>query len=308
MLTDVRSAYLKWLGVLLVLGACQSALAKDRDKVVIKHYDKDFSRNIRQYLTAVLHLTLEKSRAEFGDYDIEFYSKGLSPTRSKLETERGEHINTLFAPDWLGPFLHEKRIIRVPFPVFKGLLGFRSLIVDKSRASAFKSIRTAAAFRTIRAGQGASWGDVDILKGNGLPVVEAQSYESLFPMLVKGRYDYLPLSILEASEAMNAVPEHVERLTVIDDINLFYPVPFSLYVNAGEPELARRFERGLEIAMSDGSLNAVFAKFFPSVDLQLRRSGKKVMLLANPLIDPQTNAQITSQFMADHGAGMDVLE
>ncbi len=308
MLTDVRSPCLKWLGVLLVLGACVSAQAKDREKVVIKHYDRDFSRNIREYLTAVLHLTLEKSRREFGDYEIEFYSKSLSPTRSKLETERGEHINTLFAPDWLGPFLHENRIIRVPFPVFKELLGFRNLIVDKTRAPSFKNIKTAATLRTIRAGQGANWGDVDILKGNGLKVVEAQSYESLFPMLVKDRYDYLPLSILEAAEAMNAVPGHVDHLTVIDDINLFYPVPFSLYVHAREPELARRFRRGLEIALADGSLDEVFTKFFPGVEAQLRSGKKKVMLLANPLIDAQTNALITGKFMADHGAELEVLE
>lgn len=290
---------------ILLLICCKSVAADET--VVIKHFDQDYSPKLRQYLTEVLDLVLEETRDEYGDYRVEYYSRSLSPTRSKKETERGDTINTLFAPDWLGPYLDIDKVIRLTYPVFNGLLGFRAMIVNQSDVARFESIDSISEFKALRAGLGTSWSEVDILTSNKLNVVESQTYDSLFPMLSLRRYDYLPLSILEVYDSVSNVPDHQQRYTIVDNVTIFYPFPFYLYVNKQYPELAQRLQRGLDLAASKGSLPALFSRSFPDIEMQLRKQPKKVMLLHNPFLTASENAVLTKRFIDQYGDRLEIL-
>lgn len=293
------------LSILVLLGCCTSVAADE--PMVIKHFDQDYSPKLRQYLTEVLDLVLEESRTEYGDYRVENYSRSLSPTRSKKETERGERINTLFAPDWMGPYLDMNKVIRLDYPLFNGLLGFRALVVNQSDVAAFQAINSISEFKELSAGQGTSWSEVYILKSNNVPLVEAHTYDSLFPMLSLRRYDYLPLSILEIYDSVSKVPNHQHQFAVVDNVTVFYPFPFYAYVNREEPELARRLQRGLELATSRGTLPALFSRSFPDVEAQLLRETKKVMVLHNPFLDATENQVLTKRFIDLYGDKLEIL-
>lgn len=291
--------------MILMLSCYTSAAAGE--PVIIKHFDQDYSPKLREYLTEVLALVLEETRDEFGDYRIEYYSRSLSPTRSKKEMERGDTINTLFAPDWLGPYLDTDKVIRLTFPVFHGLLGFRAMIVNQPDVARFQAISSISEFKELRAGLGTSWSEVDILKSNNLRVVESQTFDSLFPMLSLHRYDYLPLSILEVYDSVNNVPNHQQHFAIVDTVTIFYPFPFYLYVNRQHPELARRLQRGLDLAASKGTLRALFSRSFPDIEAQLHKQPKKVMLLHNPFLDASENAVLTKQFVDQYGDRLEIL-
>lgn len=293
------------VSMLLLLSFYTSVAAGE--PVVIKHFDQDYSPKLRQYLTDVLALVLEETRDEFGDYRIEYYSRSLSPTRSKKETERGDLINTLFAPDWMGPYLDMDKVIRLNYPLFNGLLGFRALVVNQADIAGFQLISSAREFKQLSAGQGTSWSEVHILKSNSMKVVESQTYDSLFPMLSFGRYDFLPLSILEVYDSVNNVPNHQQQFAIIDQVTIFYPFPFYAYVNRQQPELARRLQRGLEIATTNGTLPALFSRSFPDVEAQLRQQTKKVMLLHNPFLDASENTVLTQRFLNQYGDRLEIL-
>ena len=47
------------------------------------------------------------------------------------------------------------------------------------------------------AGQASDWPDTDILRANDLPVATTATYSSLFQMLGKQRFDYMPRSVVE---------------------------------------------------------------------------------------------------------------
>ncbi len=292
--------------ILLWLSCCAPIAAAEQ--TVVKHFNQDYSPKLRQYLTDLLALVLEETREEFGDYRVEYYSNALSPTRSKKEAERGDNINTLFAPDWMGPYLDINKVIRLTYPVFNGLLGFRAIVVNPADVADFQKIGSINEFKELNAGQGTSWSEVHILRSNGLPVVESQTFDALFPMLSLRRYDYLPLSILEIYDSVNNVPNHQQQYAIVDTVTIFYPFPFYLYVNRQQPELARRLQRGLEIAASRGSLPALFSRTFPDVEAQLLQQTKKVMLLNNPFLDASENAVLTKRFIDKYGDRLEILQ
>lgn len=267
----------------------------------IKYYDQGFSPLIRVYLRLVLTEALDKTREDFGSYDLQLYNEQLSSTRANLETERGTHINVSFTPAWRGNLVDTSRVIQIDAPVFQGILGLRSLITTRTGGTRLASISGLTAFRQLSAGMESSWVDTDILQANNIRVVGSENYMALFAMLDKGRSDYLPLSILEADEALAGLPQYRSKLAVNPDLYLYYPLPFYLFVNAGQPELARRLTAGLDRLNSDGSLDRLFRAHFGYVEDTLKAGPKRLVMLANPVVSPALEESYKQRFLAHYG-------
>ncbi len=288
------------LGWVLLCAVSMSARGATQP-ATIKYYDHGFSPLIRVYLRQVLIDALDRTREDFGPFDLQLYSKPLPGTRANLETERGIHINVSFAPAWRGNLVDASRVIQVDAPVFQGILGLRSLITTRSVDRKLASLSDLAAFRQLAAGMDLSWVDTDILQANNIRVVGSENYMALFAMLAKGRSDYLALSILEADEALAGVPQYHPQLSVNTDLYLFYPLPFYLFVNAGQPELARRLTAGLDRLSSDGTLDRLFRAHFGYVESTLKAGPKKLVMLANPTVNPALEASYKQRFLAHYG-------
>ena len=138
---------------------------------------------------------------------------------------------------------------------------------------------------------------MEILAANHIEVVEAQKFDALFPMLMRQRFDYVPLSMLEAQTALVEHKLTYANLAISKDISLFYPIPFYLYVNAQRPRLAERLEKGLKIALEDGTVERLFNKHFFYVGAELQNTTKRLVVLNNPLISREKNQQYLHQFL-----------
>lgn len=274
----------------------------------IKYYDHGFSPLIRVYLRQVLTEALEKTREDFGPYDLELYTGELTGTRANLETERGTLINVSFTPAWRGVLVDPDRVIQIDAPVFHGILGLRSLITARSSGKVLENVSSQTSFRQLTAGMESSWVDTDILQANKIPMVGSENYMALFAMLDKGRFDYLPLSILEADVALEGVPQYRSRLSVNSDIYLYYPLPFYLFVNAGQPQIAKRLRVGLGRASSDGTIERLFMTHFDYVEKTLQSGPKKLVMLTNPTVDPALQDAYTRRFLAHYGRYFLMLE
>lgn len=270
------------------------------EPTLVRHYDKGYSPLLRVYLTDVLRSALDKTVPEFGPYEIQFYSQNLSSNRAKLETERGERLDILFSTHWHGHFVDQHNVLRVDFPIFQGMLGLRGLITMRELSSELSALTQRSDLLHYRAGLGANWTDIDIFKANNIEVIEAQLFNGLFPMLAIRRYDYLPLSVLEAQTALQTKGMHYEELVLNEDVFLFYSMPFYLYVNAKKPLLAQRLARGLEVAIKDGTVERLFRQHFFYLEPILQGSTKRLIVLQNPHLTPAENAQSLEQFMADY--------
>lgn len=289
----------RFLSLLLMAGTtCIYASNTVADEtMVVRHYDRGYSPLLRVYLTDVLRLVLDKTVSEYGPYQLQFYSRHLSTNRSKLETERGQLIDLLFSSNWRGNFVNPDKVIALDYPVFDGVLGLRNLIIREQDQEKFSSINGLRDLQALMAGQGANWEDVEVLEANGLRVVQSQLFDSLFPMLVKSRFDYLPLGILEARTALQTKGAQHPELVIQKDIAIFYPLPFYLYVNRNRPLLAERFAKGLEIAQYDGSLERLFQQHFSYVQPELYSSTKKIIVLNSPLLTREKNEEVIERFL-----------
>ena len=279
-----------------------------QEPTVINHYDKAFSPIFRVYLTEVLKTILDKSTIEHGPYRLNFYSRHLSTNRSRLETEKGSIINVLFASHWNGRYLSQNRVIAVPLPVFKGMLGLRSLIATSENNARIDNVEEIASFKHLIAGQGANWEDVQILRDNDVPVTEAQSFDALFPMLAKGRYDYLPLASLEVQTALRTKGLAYENLELNNRLSIYYPMPFYVFVNGQRPDIAKRMADGFAIASEDGSIARLFERHFGFLETELNREMKKLIILKNTVVSDKENNAITHAFLDQYGQYFDIVQ
>lgn len=297
---NLLPAVLRFSAAMWLCLVCLSASAQTE----VKHYTRGFSPAISAYLTDVLLLCLDKTNQDYGPYELKLHTSELSSNRSKLETERGVLLDVLFATNWLHHRKETTKVVAIEFPVFFGTLGLRSLIVDEDTEFVRDDTH---GFLKKRAGQGAHWMDSKILRANGIQVVEAQNFGALFPMLDRGRFDYLPLSVLEAQQTLVGRQSKHPRLSADQTLKVFYPLPAYLYINADRNDLLERFTAGLRLAQESGALEALFQEHFHEVDQTLRAERHQVIVLHNPFITPEHNHRITQNLLKNYSAYLDLI-
>jgi hypothetical protein len=199
----------------------------------------------------------------------------------------------------------EKQLIPIRVPLYKGLLGYRIFMVHKNNKNIFANVRTLEDLQKFTFGQGRIWPDTVILRANGLKV-ETSTYEGLFLMLDGNRFDAFPRAIFEPWAEIEARPNL--NLTVDENIILAYKMPFYLYVSPKKPELAIALEKGLLMAVADGSFDRYFYND-PTVKKALEISDirkRRVIELKNPNLSDKTPVNIEelwldiSQFNKNH--------
>jgi ABC-type amino acid transport substrate-binding protein len=183
----------------------------------------------------------------------------------------------------------EERFNAVRIPLYKGLLGNRIFIIHKDNQHKFDNIKTLEDLKKITIGQGKTWADTKILESNGLTVVKANKYESLFFMVDGGRFDAFSRGVHEPFGELASHPS-LKNLTVEKNLMLVYRMPFYLFVTKENKTLARDLEAGLNAAIADGSFDAVFYGD-PSVQDVLAKAdmkNRRAIYLENPTLSKET--------------------
>lgn len=241
----------------------------------------DWGRTPRRddYQVAVLTLALENTVAAYGPFSVTRVTDPMSTARVHREAHTGQLLN-IHAGPWrdVAADPPKQRNIRVDIPIMSGLLGYRALVVRKESMAVFKAIQEAAQLRQRVAGTGRGWVDAIIFRHNGYRVDDSGNVETLADMLVHKRFDYLPLSVIEADAVLTP------QLAIVPELVLYYPLPTLFYVSAGEPLLAERLEKGLAIAKRDGTLDELTARHFQKEIKQLKASTTRCLVLANPTL------------------------
>ncbi len=182
----------------------------------------------------------------------------------------------------------ESRMLPIRIPIYKGLFGYRIFMIKKGTQSLFDNIHTLKDINKISIGQGRLWADTDIMEANGIDVVKVTKYEGLFYMLDGGRFDAFPRGVHEPWYEMARYPDL--ELTVETGLMMSYTNPFYFFVNKNNHKLAEKIERGLRLAIEDGSFDQYFFND-PTITSILENgnlSSRKVIKLDNPLLPPNT--------------------
>src|SRR5690606_21583774 len=118
--------------------------------------------------------------------------------------------------------------------------------------------------------------------------VKVNKYPSLFYMVDGGRFDAFPRGVQEPWGEIAQRPEL--ELTVEKRLMLVYRMPFYLFVGKDDRQLAADLERGLRLAIADGSFAEIFRNdpTVKSVLEQANLQNRLVFELKNPTLPKET--------------------
>ena len=234
----------------------------------------------------ILRVALEKTKAEYGPYEIAS-APAMTERRQVSQLRSGSGtINILI----LGPTAEmERDLLPIRIPVDKNLNGYNLLLVRSERLADLASARTLEDLRRLKIGLGQGWIDVDILRANGLNVVTGSSYDGLFDMLDNGRFDAFQRSAIEILDELAVRKDRMPDLVIEPTLCIFYPLPMYFWFSrspAGE-RLAARVEKGMWMMLADGTYDQIFSAYQDHKIRELKLAERRILRLENPQLRMQ---------------------
>lgn len=235
------------------------------------------------YFTTLLVMALEASKADNEVIDIIFSPRDYSQARwiNMLQSD-----NSNFVIWTMTDKEREQQLRPIRIPLFKGLFGYRVLLIRKQEQARFDQVKTVPDLTKFLCGQGTHWPDTLILQANGLRLTTAETTESLFRMMNAKRFDYFPRGISEAW--FELLQRKDTSLAVEENILLYYPTAIYFFVNKENEALAQRIEKGMEALIDNGKFDQFFYNH-PRISLGLEHlKNRRIIQLKNPFLPVET--------------------
>ncbi len=266
--------------------AISSALAQD--KIIVNHYQ---TQSRYTFGLSLLDLALSKL-----DQNYEILSPykdnamGINEARGEMEVIAGSlDLEFMSTTTW-----REASMIPVKIPIYRGLLGLRLLLIKPAMIPKMSNVKNLETLRPFIAGHGEHWGDLAVYEANNLKVMTSVNYENLFKMLIGGRFHYFHRGV---NEIWDELALYSDDLVIEDHIMLFYPHPVYFFIGKHRPELALQIEKGLKIAIEDGSYRNLFIEHFENVINKAHIDKRTLINLENPVIPLNTPSIDTSWWL-----------
>lgn len=227
-------------------------------QLIFQHADKN-SYQVKRYPIEIPHRRAFEFLASNNDIDIVI---GYA-TEERLEKYRG-----------------------IELPIMKSLNGWRIALVHQDNKNLFAEVKNLQGLQKYNPGLFHTWTDTKIFSANGINVTQGTDYIGLFRMLHKKRFDYYPLSILEAElEAKTFQRGYKLNITIEPNLIIRYPVCFYFYVNKNNQILAQVINQGFENIIANGKFEQLFQQYFgETLKHFLTQQKRTVIDLNNPLL------------------------
>lgn len=233
-----------------------------------------------QYVIEILELALQKTGVRYQlvqTEDILLQQKSIKLLSDNREIDIMWSMTDTDRENLLQP-------IRIP--LYKGLIGWRVLLMHKDNEQRFANLRRPDlnAFSMV---QGMDWPDSKILRSNGFTVINATDHNEAFAILAKQQADFFPRSVIEV---MNELAQYEGQYPLVLEPNFVieYPSATYFFLNKNNTVLYKLISKGLKMAVADGSLQALFDKTYGSILDDLGIADRILLQLDNPLLPKQT--------------------
>lgn len=203
----------------------------------------------RGYAVDLLKLALSQNSADIQLQRNDWYCSEKRKIKSALENK----IDVM----WAGASQQlDDQLIPVRIPIFKGLTGYRVLLIRAGEQSRFDRVKSLSDFRTFSLGQGEAWIDTDIFRSAGFRVVTSHNFELLPNMLAYKRFDAFPRGIQQVWNDLQRFSDL--NLAIEKNLAVHYRLPAYFYFSQKSEALARDVEQGLEKLIDSGEFDRFF--------------------------------------------------
>lgn len=234
----------------------------------------------QELLTAALQVNIHK----YGKFILQ-NSIIMNNERAKTSILRdnfGDVIHSATHDNW------EKALIPIRIPIFKGIMGLRVFLINEKLKDKFISINSLTDLKKLTLGSGHVWAITEVFKQQGFMVITGTKYDSMFRMLKKERFDYLPRGLNEVLVEFELRQKENDQLMIEPSILLDIPLPVYFFVNPNKPKLAKRLTEGLNTIIENGTFDKIFNKHFYHVFEKLNIQKRKIFKLPNTNLSPET--------------------
>ncbi|PCK07588.1 MAG: hypothetical protein COA42_13460 [Alteromonadaceae bacterium] len=252
------------------------------ETLTIKHLSatKNKSKRLLRYESDLLETMREYAPKGQGiELEIERYHTTMSRSRQAIEIEIGNRINICINSGSASEF-HKSNFIAIP--ILKGLLGFRQLVVHADNPLSLNKITNINELRKFRVGQPNQWLDSKIYQANDINVVSGFALHAAFNMLARSRFDGFPLGLIEAEKML--AEQNNAKLLRDDDLLLYYPWPFFIWVSSKQPKLTTFITNTLDQMTKDNRLDELIQKHFESEVAVINSDNTRIIWLNNPYL------------------------
>jgi len=293
----LRSVFAIFKGLLL-LCVINPVFAVGHNHSVLIHTVGGWSPSLQRYQESLLIKVLGLSENEYGPCEVVLDNRKMSKSRwRKLMADGTVHSAfSIETPDFEAD---APEYASISYPFMHTLLGFRKILVRNNKIDQYGGISDIVDFRKYTVGMGRFWADYYVFEQAKVPLVTGETLDELFPMLDKGRYDFLPLSILEVDDLLENL-EQKNRISVLENVYVFYPLPLNFVISKKHPELMSRLRYGFDAYFSTSKKPVTEPSFYDQlfdVEKTLRRMKGITFLLKNPGLSDEVNSRLTEYFI-----------
>jgi hypothetical protein len=239
------------------------------------------------YSTALVILALEKTKAEYGDYQI-VNAPAMNTARSIYSLESGKYPNMLIELSYEKKMEEEFNFIYIDFPVELGIVGYRICFASPQVYEELKKVKKLEDLKKYTIGQGAAWVDTAVLRHNGFNVIEISNFNSIFKLVEMGRIDLFCRGANELQKEYEA-QKHSGLLHYDESFVLQYDLPRFYYLNKNSTLAKERLEKGLALAYQDGSVKKIWEQYFLERVEFAKLKQRRVFHLENPEVESLQN-------------------
>lgn len=238
-----------------------------------------------RYQLDILTAILERTKTKYGPYVIK---AAAAMTRDRQTYELSHDTGVITVAIRTAKKEDDAVLHYVPTPIDKGILGYRVLLIRKEDQPRFSRVRSVSDLRAFSFGLKADWIDIDILRANGLNVVAGTSYEGLFGMLAKDRFDALFRATAEAPDEIRQHAETMPDLAIEKTLLLYCPIAryFAFSRKESGRLLAARVTDGLDQIIRDGTFDRIFHQYYDGILTGLDLRKRHYIRLENPNLLP----------------------
>lgn len=240
--------------IMIAIAGVSVVFADKKKAINIVSAQSGFDATHDYYLGLIKLALLKVNRTN--SYKISINSTVLSQGRVILELKRKNGLVNIYHAGTNEQ--REKKLIAIKIPLLRGTLGYRIPVIHKDNIKVFDNIKSIDDLSALIACQGENWPDSDILEENGLKVLRNTNFNSMYLQTQRKYCDYFPRAIIEGYSEVAARKHMANNLLVYDKLLIMYPFSMYFFVSPHSPQLAIDIEKGLRIAIEDGSFEDYF--------------------------------------------------